>query len=90
MPSHSYDSCFSRDSSSCAAFVEHHCDCLAIERAKEILGTGPGLMALLWELALRTRVVRSTGLRSEIERKCRGAKGEVAGVEGVELEYARL
>ena len=35
-------------------------------------------------------LVRSTGLRSEIERKCRGAKGEVAGVEGVELEYARL
>jgi len=43
VPSHSYDSCFGRDSSSCAAFVEHHCDCLAIERAKEILGDGPGL-----------------------------------------------
>ena len=43
MPSHSYDSCFSRDSSSCAALVEHHCNCLAIERAKEILEDGTGL-----------------------------------------------
>lgn len=43
-------------------------------------------MAVLCEEAFRTRVVNSDGVRSAIERKCRGAKGEVEGVEGVALE----
>lgn len=47
-------------------------------------------MAALCEEAFRTRVVNSDGVRSAIERRCRGAKGDVEGVEGVELEYARL
>jgi len=63
---------------------------LPLREPSRFLGTDPDLMAVLWELALRTRVVSSAGVRSAIERKCRGAKGEVAGVEGVELEYARL
>jgi hypothetical protein len=44
----------------------------------------PDLREVLWEEALRTRVVSSEGVRSAIERKWRGAKGEVCGVEGVE------
>lgn len=41
-------------------------------------------MAVLWEEALRTRVVSSAGVRSAMESKWRGAKGEVAGVAGEE------
>lgn len=37
-------------------------------------------MARLWEEALRTRVANSVGVRSAIESRWRGAKGEVAGV----------
>ena len=40
----------------------------------------PDLMARLWEEALRTRVANSVGVRSAMESRCRGAKGEVAGV----------
>lgn len=47
-------------------------------------GMEPDLREVLWEEALRTRVVSSEGVRSAIERKWRGAKGEVCGVEGVE------
>ena len=39
--------------------------------------------ACLWVAALRTRVESSVGERSDIERRCRGAKGEVAGVDVV-------
>lgn len=49
-------------------------------------GMEPDLMAVLWEEALRTRVVNSEGVRSAIERRCRGANGDVEGVEGVGLE----
>lgn len=44
----------------------------------------PDLMAVLWAAALRTRVVSSPGVRSAIDRRCRGANGEVWGVEGEE------
>ena len=40
----------------------------------------PLLWAFLCEEALRMRVVSSEGLRSLIEVKCRGAKGDVVGV----------
>lgn len=43
-------------------------------------GMEPDLMARLWEEALRTRVANSVGVRSAIESRWRGAKGEVAGV----------
>jgi len=49
-------------------------------------GSEPDLTADLLAEALRTRAVSSWGVRSEMERKCRGAKGEVGGVEGVEGE----
>jgi hypothetical protein len=51
---------------------------------RRLLGTEPDLMAVLWEEALRTRVVSSADVRSAIESKWRGAKGEVAGVAGEE------
>lgn len=51
---------------------------------RRFLGIEPDLIAVLCEEALRTRVVSSVGVRSAMERKCRGAKGEVAGVDGVE------
>lgn len=45
----------------------------------------PDLMAVLWLCALRTSVVSSAGVRSAIESRCRGAKGDVGGAAG-ELE----
>lgn len=45
-------------------------------------GVVPDLMAVLEEEALRTRVVSSVGVRSAMERRWRGAKGEVSGVAG--------
>lgn len=47
-------------------------------------GTEPDLTADLWEEALRTSWVSSCGVRSAMERRWRGAKGEVCGVEGEE------
>lgn len=41
-------------------------------------------MAVLCKAALRTRAVNSAGARSAIERRWRGAKGEVGGVAGEE------
>jgi hypothetical protein len=61
-----------------------------LREPRRFLGTDPDLMAVLEEAALRTRVVSSAGVRSAIDKKCRGAKGDVADVEGIELEYARL
>lgn len=49
-------------------------------------GIEPDLTAVLFAEALRTRVTSSCGVRSEMERKCRGEKGEGGGVEGVEGE----
>ena len=43
--------------------------------------TDPLLWACLCDEALRIRVVSSEGVRSAIERKCRGAKGERIGVD---------
>jgi hypothetical protein len=52
-------------------------------------GTEPLLIVFLcWE-ALRTRAVNSAGVRSAIERKCRGAKGETGGVVAVAEVYVR-
>ena len=48
------------------------------------LGIEPDLIACLWEWALRTRVVNSVEERSAIDRRDRGAKGEVGGVVGEE------
>lgn len=48
------------------------------------VGIEPDLMACLWECALRTRVVSSVDERSAIERRDRGAKGEVGGAVGEE------
>lgn len=45
----------------------------------------PDLMAVLCLCAFRTRVVNSAGVRSAIESKCRGAKGEVGGAAGEEV-----
>ena len=47
-------------------------------------GMDPDLIACLWREAFRTKAVNSVELRSAIERRCRGANGEVGGVEGVE------
>lgn len=41
----------------------------------------PDLRRRLWVEALRTRVVSSLGVRSAMERRWRGAKGEVCGVD---------
>lgn len=49
-------------------------------------GIEPDLMARLCEEALRTRVVNSAGVKSAIERRWRGAKGEVGGMAGDEGE----
>lgn len=49
----------------------------------------PDLMARLCVAALRTRVENSVGVRSAIERRCRGAKGEIGGVVGLCWEYCR-
>jgi hypothetical protein len=46
------------------------------------------MVFLCWE-ALRTRAVSSAGVRSAIERKCRGAKGETGGVVAVAVVYVR-
>lgn len=48
------------------------------------VGIAPDLTACLWEWALRTRAVSSEEERSAMERRWRGANGEVGGVEGVE------
>lgn len=48
------------------------------------IGMEPDLIACLREAALRTRVVSSAGVRSDIERRCRGANGDVEGVAGEE------
>lgn len=48
------------------------------------LGMEPDLITCLCEEALRTRVTSSCGVRSAIERRCRGAKGEVCGEAGEE------
>ncbi len=55
----------------------------------------PDLMAVLWCAAFRTSVVSSAGVRSAMDRKCRGANGEVrdvaGGVEGdVEIQRRKL
>jgi hypothetical protein len=42
-------------------------------------GVTPDLMAVLWEDALWRRVLNSAGVRSAIERRWRGAKGEMRG-----------
>ena len=61
---------------------------LPVRLPKRFFGIEPDLTVCLCELALRTRVVNSAGERSAIERKWRGANGEVCGVAG--LEYARF
>ena len=52
------------------------------------VGMEPDLTACLLEWALRTREESSEGERSAMERRWRGAKGEVGKVEG--LEYGLL
>ena len=60
------------------------------ERVPRIeVGIEPDLMACLWEWALRTRVVSSAEERSAIERRDRGAKGEVGAAVG-EVERRRI
>lgn len=58
-----------------------------VRAPSKVLGTEPDLRACLRDEALRIRAMNSEGVRSAIERRCLGAKGEVGGVEGV--EYAR-
>ncbi len=50
------------------------------------LGTEPDFMASLCECALRTRVTSSAALRSAMERKWRGANGDVGDVGAVVRE----
>lgn len=56
---------------------------LPVRAPRRFFGIEPDLMARLWEWALRTRLVSSVGVRSAMDRRWRGAKGEVAGVEDV-------
>lgn len=51
---------------------------------KRVFGIDPVLIACLCKEAFCTRVVSSVEVRSDMERKWRGAKGEIGGVEGVE------
>ena len=53
-----------------------------------LLGIAPDLREVLWEDALRTRAVSSVGVRSAMERKWRGANGEVWGAAA--LEWLRV
>jgi len=46
----------------------------------------PDLMSILCLYAFRTRVVNSVGVRSAIDSRCRGAKGDVGGAVGEEDE----
>ena len=52
----------------------------------KFLGIDPDLMAVLWKEALRTSCVNSAADRSAIDRRCRGAKGDIWGVEGEECD----
>lgn len=52
-------------------------------------GTEPDLMARLWAAALRTSVVSSEGVRSAVERRWRGAKGETGGTLSDWVTYRR-
>lgn len=58
---------------------------------RRVCGTSPvpDLMAVLWAPALRTSVVSSPGVRSAMERRCRGAKGDVCGAAGEEVDKHR-
>ena len=56
---------------------------LPVKLPSTLLGIAPDFMEVLWEDALRTRVVSSVGVRSAIERKWRGANGEVWGVDAL-------
>jgi len=56
---------------------------LPVRAPRRFFGIEPDLMARLWEWALRTRLVSSVGVRSAMDIRWRGAKGEVAGVEDV-------
>lgn len=61
---------------------------LLLSRVFERLGGfEPDLMDVLCDAALLTSVVSSWGVRSAMERRCRGANGEVCGEEGE--EYVR-
>lgn len=57
---------------------------LPVNESDSDIGIEPDLIACLWEAAFRTRVVNSGGVRSAIDRRCRGANGEVERVAGVE------
>jgi hypothetical protein len=56
---------------------------LPLREPRRFLGIEPDLMEVLCDEALRTKVVSSVGVRSAMESKWRGAKGDVAGVAGV-------
>lgn len=51
---------------------------------RRVCGTSPvpDLIAVLCWWALRTSEVSSAGVRSAMESRCRGAKGDVGGVAG--------
>lgn len=59
-----------------------------VKEPSKFWGIDPDLMDRLCEEALRTRAVNSVGERSAMERKWRGANGEVGGV--VCDEYCRM
>lgn len=50
----------------------------------KLLGISPVFIACLWERARRMRVSNSTGLRSAMDSRCRGANGDVRGVDVLE------
>src|SRR5436190_4701645 len=52
---------------------------LPVKLPWRLFGIEPFLIVCLCECALRTKVVNSVGVKSAIERKCRGASGDVAG-----------
>lgn len=64
---------------------------IAIVSPDRLVASGKGisfvdLMLALWAAALRISVVNSGVERSVSESKCRGAKGDVGGVDGVAEE----
>lgn len=53
---------------------------LPVNELRREVGTAPDFNATLCECAERTNVISSAGVRSAMERRWRGAKGEVRGV----------
>lgn len=58
---------------------------LPVRAPSRFFGMDPDLMAFLWDAALRISVVSSAGVRSAMERRWRGANGDVTGLAGEDI-----